>query len=75
MVVLGTIRSPPAFRDHVAVPDDHQAVHPLDLLVKCADQIQQRDRRNALRFGCAARQQDLIAACGSYRRDENTHRE
>lgn len=51
MVVGRTVRCPPAFGDDFAVPDNHQAVQALDLLIERIDEFKQRRRGNALRFG------------------------
>ena len=58
--MLGIIRSPPTFSDDLAVTQDHDAVHALDLLVERVHKLEQRRGGNALRFGSAAGQQ----ACG-----------
>ena len=53
---VGGERRPPAFRDHLAVPDDDDAVHRVDAGVERLDEGEQGLRRHALRFRRGPRQ-------------------
>ena len=55
MARFGVVGRPPAFRHHLTVPHDHEAVQRVDL-VRFNDEIANGLGRNALRLGRAARQ-------------------
>lgn len=56
MIVGRVVRFPPAFRDHVAMPNDHEAVDAVDSFVKCVKKLLQLRGGNALGLGRRAGQ-------------------
>ena len=62
--LLRVVGRPPALGDDLAVPQQHEAVHRVDVAIRRVDEGRAGGRRHALRFRRAARQRRCVGATG-----------
>src|SRR5262245_59518998 len=60
---IGAVRRPPALSHHMAVPNEHEAIHKFDLRVGRLDEREEGRRRDPLCIWIAARQTSSHGRC------------